>query len=143
MSEQTVNQEGLSDSIAYCCLQAYLTINPETRRLFAEHGLKPVEYTVLKIVLANPTISQKRLGETIRVSPPNMATLLDAMEESGLVKRQQNPADKRAHILKITPLGHEKLHKSSACVEQAENQLPLTAKERKQLLTLLQKIFLA
>lgn len=137
-----VNQDKLTDSIAYCCLQAYLALKSDTHQLFEQQGLRPVEYAVLQIVRSNPQISQKLLAQTIRVSPPNMATLLDRMETANMLKRQRNPRDKRSHILVLTALGLQLIASTEARVSGAESHVNLNEVEHAQLLHLLKKVFL-
>jgi len=132
----------LGEMIGYNCLQVYLNLLPNIRKQLAKYQLRPVEFTVLTLVRRNPEINQKRLGDAINVSPPNMATLLDRMEAEGLLERRRNPRDKRSQILALTPHGLEiclKAEKASAKVDTVSH---LTAQERSQLLALLQKIFL-
>ncbi|MGC8141384.1 MarR family winged helix-turn-helix transcriptional regulator, partial [Salmonella enterica] len=60
---------------------------------------------MLSLLKANPNINQKRLSKAINVSPPNLATLLDKLEQRGLVVRQRNPQDRRSQVLALTPAG--------------------------------------
>ena len=140
--DTVVDQAVLLDSIGYNCLQAHLAILPELKKQLGKLGLRPVEYTILSVVKRNPGITQKRLGETIKVSPPNLATVLDRMELDGLLARQRNPLDKRSQILTISSQGDELCMKGEAVVAKAEAVPQLTAAERQTLLGLLQKIFL-
>lgn len=140
--DTVVDQSVLLDSIGYNCLQAHLAILPELKKQLGKLGLRPVEYTILSVVKRNPGITQKRLGETIKVSPPNLATVLDRMELDGLLARQRNPLDKRSQILTISSQGDELCMQGEAVVAKAEAVPQLTAAERQTLLGLLQKIFL-
>ncbi len=150
MAEQTplppdnpaVDQSALLGSIGYNCLQTYLAIVPELKKQLAKLGLRPVEYTILSVVKRNPGITQKRLGETIKVSPPNLATVLDRMELDGLLARQRNPLDKRSQILVLNPRGDALCDRAEVLVLKAEAVPQLSDAERQTLLGLLQKIFL-
>ena len=137
-----VDQSNLLDSIGYCCLQGYLALVPELKKQLATLGLRPVEYTILSVVKRNSGITQKRLGETIKVSPPNLATVLDRMESDGLLARQRNPLDKRSQILVLKPRGITLCEQAAVLVAQTEVVPQLSEAERLNLLSLLQKIFL-
>ena len=142
-SEHTaVDQSSLLDSIGYCCLQAYLALVPDLKKHLGKLGLRPVEYTILSVVKRNSGITQKRLGETIKVSPPNLATVLDRMETDGLLARQRNPQDKRSQILVLKPHGEALCKQAAGLVAQTEVVPQLSDTERQSLLHLLQKIFL-
>ncbi|MCB5364795.1 MarR family transcriptional regulator [Pusillimonas sp. CC-YST705] len=139
---QTVDQAVLLQSIGYSCLQTYLAIVPELKKQLATLGLRPVEYTILSVVKRNSGITQKRLGETIKVSPPNLATVLDRMEQDGLLARQRNPLDKRSQVLVLHSRGTLLCDQAEAVVAEAEALPQLSEAERHTLLGLLQKIFL-
>ncbi|NYT70480.1 MarR family winged helix-turn-helix transcriptional regulator [Pusillimonas noertemannii] len=136
-----IDQSHLIGSVGYCCLQAYLEIVPNIRKQLAKLQLRPVEYTVLSLINSNPLINQKRLGQTIRVSPPNLATLLDRMQSDGLIDRQRNPNDRRSQILALTPKGQETCRKAENVAAKADITPTLTDAEREQLTRLLIKVF--
>lgn len=138
-----IDQNNLVQSVGYCCLQAYLEIVPNIKKQLAKLHLRPVEYTVLSVINSNPSINQKRLGQTIRVSPPNLATLLDKMQSEGLLDRQRNPKDRRSQILALTPKGHVLCLKAEDVAIKADITPTLSETERKQLTGLLRKVFQA
>ena len=47
------------------------------------------------------------LGDELMVSPRNITVLVDALEASGLVRRNAHPTDRRATIIELTPKGIE------------------------------------
>lgn len=137
-----IDQSFLLRQVGYNCLQAYLKIEPDIKKRLTRYQLKPVEFTVLSLISSNPGINQKRLGHTINVSPPNLATLLDKMELRELLARKRNPNDKRSQILELTDKGQTLFEKAKQQFEKNENIPYLSSTEQKQLLLLLQKIFL-
>ena len=137
-----LEQSKLLGLLGYNCLQAYLSVVPLFKKQMAKFHLRPVEFTVLSLVQANPDINQKRLGHAIKVSPPNLATLLDRMEADELIMRQRNPLDKRSQILVLTPKGSALCTKAEKAAAQAETVPGLSDAERHELMRLLQKVFL-
>jgi DNA-binding MarR family transcriptional regulator len=142
-AEAPLDQSKLLKLLGYNCLQAYLCVVPMFVKRMAKYRLRPVEFTVLSLVKANPDINQKRLSQAIKVAPPNLATLLDRMEARGLLVRQRNPLDKRSQTLVLTPEGTNICVKAEKTASEAEVVTSLTDAERAELLRLLQKIFLA
>jgi len=136
-----VNLGVLEHSVGYCCLQAYLEVVPNIKKQLSKLRLRPVEYTVLSLINNNPDINQKRLGQSIKVSPPNLATLLDKLQSDGLVIRQRNPDDRRSQILALTLKGHALCLKAEQAAIKADATPMLSESERQQLTTLLTKIF--
>jgi DNA-binding MarR family transcriptional regulator len=142
-TDAVVDQRVLLGSLGYSCLQAYLALVPEVKKQLNTLGLRPVEYSILSIVKRNSGIAQKRLGETIKVSPPNLATVLDRLEQGGLLARQRNPADKRSQVLSLSAQGEALCDQAEALVTRCETSLPqLSTDEQRALLKMLQKIFL-
>jgi DNA-binding MarR family transcriptional regulator len=47
------------------------------------------------------------LSDELVVSPRNVTALVDALENSGLVRRRAHPTDRRATIIELTPQGVE------------------------------------
>ena len=141
-AEQELDQSLLFSLVGYNCKRAYLHIKPMFDKRMAKYDLRPVEFTALSLINANPNINQKRLSEAINVSPPNLATLLDRLEARGLLQRQRNPLDKRSQTLVLTAEGARLCAKAekTATELEAEASSALSDAERAQLISLLQKI---
>ncbi|ASU37020.1 MarR family transcriptional regulator [Herbaspirillum sp. meg3] len=140
-----LDQSVLLSLVGYNCRRAYITIMPLFEKRMAKFELRPVDFTVLSLLKANPNINQKRLSKAINVSPPNLATLLDRLEQRDLVMRQRNPQDRRSQTLVLTAAGMRmcvKAEKTAAELEEKATEA-LNDAERAQLITLLQKIFIS
>jgi DNA-binding MarR family transcriptional regulator len=76
-----------------------------------------------------------RLGLTART----ITTLVDALEQEGLIARQADPTDRRATLIDMTPTGFRYYASVSAGLSEMAEQIvgPLSAEERRQLLDLL------
>lgn len=73
---QPLNQEALLSLVGYNCRRSYLTIMPLFEKRMSKYGLRTVDFSVLSLLKANPNITQKRLSQAIKVSPPNLAIRL-------------------------------------------------------------------
>jgi len=142
-AEQPLRQDLLLSLVGYNCRRAYLSIMPLFAERMEQYELRTVDFSVLSLLQANPNITQKRLSQAINVSPPNLAILLDGLEERGLLARQRNPLDKRSHTLALTPAGSRLCARAEKTASELERDATamLTAAERARLLALLQKIF--
>jgi DNA-binding MarR family transcriptional regulator len=143
-ADQPLNQDVLLSLVGYNCRRSYLTIMPLFDKRMSQYDLRAVDFSVLSLLKANPNITQKRLSQAINVSPPNLAILLDRLENRGLLLRQRNPLDKRSQTLILTAKGLALCDEAEATVSALEIEATagLTARERTQLLKLLQKVFL-
>jgi DNA-binding MarR family transcriptional regulator len=145
-SDGPLDQSKLLELVGYNLRRAYvLNITPLFRKRMAKYHLKPVEYTILGLLKANPNINQKRLSQAINVSPPNMATLLDRLEGRGLLNRQRNPLDKRSQTLVLTQEGLRICIKAEKTIGELDLDATatLSGQERAELIRLLQKLFMA
>jgi DNA-binding MarR family transcriptional regulator len=73
------------------------------------------------------------------VDPSILVTLLNPLEEDGLLTRRRDPADRRRHIVAITPKGETTLRGAERAHDAAEEELlsALDADQRAQLQELL------
>jgi DNA-binding MarR family transcriptional regulator len=118
-----------------------------TRRVFQRHigtpfKLRPVEFTLLMLLRANPGATPKRLAQALHLSPPNVTVLVDRMAARALVERQRSPDDGRATILQLTPAGAELARRAQQASRSMEDGLlqALTPGERALLGELLHKL---
>jgi DNA-binding MarR family transcriptional regulator len=76
------------------------------------------------------------------VAPSRMVAFVDALEERGLMERRQNPDDRRARALFLTPQGRELLERAFAVAVKHEQSLcrELTGEQREHLLDLLSRV---
>jgi DNA-binding MarR family transcriptional regulator len=139
-----LDQELLLSLVGYNCRRAYITIMPLFEKRMAKFELRPVDFTVLSLLKANPNINQKRLSKAINVSPPNLATLLDRLEQRDLLMRQRNPQDRRSQTLVLTTAGMRMCVKAEKTASELEEKATeaLDDAERAELIRLLQKVFI-
>ena len=70
-----------------------------------ELGVTRPQWQVLSILQANAAINQGALADLLEVEPITVGRMIDRMQESGLVERRADPADRRAWHLFITDKG--------------------------------------
>jgi DNA-binding MarR family transcriptional regulator len=104
-------------------------------------GLKRPHAGVLMELRNSGPMSQQSLGERLHIDPSNLVSFLNALEGEGLVVRRRDPADRRRHIVEITPEGSERIPVCDAPLDQLEDQLfaGLSADERDRLRDLLER----
>jgi MarR family transcriptional regulator, lower aerobic nicotinate degradation pathway regulator len=100
------------------------------------------QFGLLTVLDAEGALSQQALGDWTRLDRTTMVAQVDALEERGLVRRERNPDDRRAYLVRITPAGRRVLRRAQPKMAAAEHELlaSLTASEREQLLELLAKV---
>lgn len=97
---------------------------------------------LLRLIGRNPGQSQQAIAARLGTPPSRLVTLVDGLEERGLVERRRNPADRRNYALHLTEAGQRALDGLSAAAREHEDAIcaPLTAAERGRLHELLSKL---
>jgi DNA-binding MarR family transcriptional regulator len=116
--------------------RAWYGLNQAFRRRISHLGMTPDQFTVMRTLLENEGISQRRLTELMSSDPNTVASLLERMEQAGLVERQEHEKDRRAHWLLLKPRGKRKYEaaREIAVAMQAEVLSALPAKAREKFL---------
>jgi DNA-binding MarR family transcriptional regulator len=100
------------------------------------------QYGLLTVLATEGPLSQQELAEWVRTDRTTMVAQIDFMEGRGWVKRERNPGDRRAYLLKLTPSGKRIQARAGQIMDRAENEWlgALNERERRQLLALLGKV---
>jgi DNA-binding MarR family transcriptional regulator len=140
---------GLSEGDALATLLGYrVTLaNVVTRKVYTRHigvpmQLKPVEFTILMLLLANTDVTQKRLGQALDVSAPNLTIVLDGLQARELVTRVRSETDRRSQHIHLTRKGQVLARKARDVSLTMEQDLlrHLSAAEQAMLIELLHKV---
>ncbi len=132
----------LTHLVGYAATRASIQL----RKTFVKHlgplQLKVVDFSILVLVAANPSLNQKQLGAALDLSAPNLAVLLDRLAERGLVERIRSTVDRRAQQLHLTPAGRALTAQAEAIAATMENESlrMLSDAERALLIELLLKV---
>jgi MarR family 2-MHQ and catechol resistance regulon transcriptional repressor len=88
-------------------MRATESINNQLNRHHAESDLTTSQFGVLEALHHLGPLNQKALGEKLLKSGGNITLVIDNLEKSGWVKRQQDPNDRRSMLIHLTPEGKE------------------------------------
>jgi DNA-binding MarR family transcriptional regulator len=117
-----------------------------TATLFAEAleplGLRPPQFGVLRLIDADPGLTQQALARRSLIDPSSMVAVVDALEELGYAERRTHPADRRKHAIHLTADGKRMLERAQAVAVETTKEIlaPLTAGEIDELRLLLRKL---
>jgi DNA-binding MarR family transcriptional regulator len=93
------------------------------RKSLSASGLRPRQFQALGLLRDGGSRGQQALGEAMGVDPSILVTLLNPLEEEGLLTRRRDPADRRRHIVAITPEGEMRLREAEHAHDAAEDEL--------------------
>ena len=111
------------------------------RRLDAE-GVTVAEWVFLRSLYDVSDIAPSQLAERMAMTRGGVSRLADRLVAKGLVARQADPTDKRAHKLALTPDGRKAVPKLAVLADKNDEQFfgALTPNQREQLEGLLRNI---
>ena len=140
----TIDSRYLETLMGYNARRAALSIISVFLDRMAVYDLKPVEFSVLSLVLHNPGITSRQLCAALNILPPNLVGLVQSLDKRGLIVRMPHPHDGRAMGLHPTREGAALMTEAEKTASELELDVTkrLTASERHTLLQLLQKIYL-
>lgn len=142
-SVDSIDTQYLETLLGYNARRAALSIIEVFLQDMAQYDLRPVEFSVISLIVHNPGITSRQICAALGLLPPNLVGLLNALEKRGLIARKPHPSDGRALGLHPTPACAEMMQAAEKTATQVEVQASakLTAAERKTLLRLLQKVY--
>jgi DNA-binding MarR family transcriptional regulator len=93
------------------------------RGALTDHGLKPRQFQTLDLLGDRGPIGQRELGDILGIHHSVLVTFLNPLEANGYISRDRDPADRRRHVVSITPSGIALLHAATAAQRAVEDTL--------------------
>jgi DNA-binding MarR family transcriptional regulator len=105
-------------------------------------GLTPAHAGSLRVIAASAGASQQDVAERLGMFPSRLVALVDELQDRGLVRRVENPRDRRVYLLELTPRGKELLQAIGRVAREHQDALlaALSADERDLLSSLLLRV---
>lgn len=110
-----------------------------------ELDMTPLQYTVLRIIEAQPGIDQITVAAEAALDTSTVKDIVARLEAKGLVARETSKEDRRKRSVSLTETGAALLAEAQPKVRSAQQALlaPLPASEQEKLLDLLQRLLAA
>lgn len=116
--------------------RAWYGLNQAFRRRIAHLELTPDQFTVMRTLLEHDGITQRELAQLISSDPNTVASLVNRMEQAGLLERETHEQDRRANRLRLQPRGRSRYEQARevAVALQLEILAAMPATRREQFL---------
>jgi DNA-binding MarR family transcriptional regulator len=105
--------EALASRLGFLLKHAQVRLAEAAARALAPFNLDGRELAVLVVLTAEYPLSQLEAAGQLGVDRTTMVTLVDALEDKGLVERHRSSEDRRRNIVQLTTAGWD-------CLRQAE-----------------------
>lgn len=104
--------------------------------------LTPPQFGVLLVIAAQPGRDQTWLSCRTALDRTTITGILDRLSARGLIRREVDPANRRARLLHVTSDGHALLEQARIPAERTTARLlaPLSAAEQETFVTLLRQL---
>jgi MarR family transcriptional regulator, lower aerobic nicotinate degradation pathway regulator len=114
-------------------------VKDRTFEAFEAAGESPYHYAVLAVLDESARETQATIADSLGYDRSYLVGLLDELEEAGHIERKRDPADRRRHLVSLTPSGKEKLEELRKISRSIDDDFlaGLDAEQRKELHELL------
>jgi MarR family transcriptional regulator, organic hydroperoxide resistance regulator len=107
------------------------------------HDISMWGYIVLTALVEQPVRTQVALAQAINADKSRIIGVLDDLQQRGLIKRQPDAADRRVHLLSLTPAGDRLRRSVQAGIRRSEEEVlaALPAADREPFLRSLKALY--
>src|ERR1700761_394585 len=91
--------------IAFLLAQLGASAADEFAVALAKHDLTPPYAGIMRLLQAQPGLSQQRLAEELGLAPSRIVAYVDDLEARGWIERARDAVDRRVNVLTITAAG--------------------------------------
>lgn len=133
----------LNNLVGYVMRRVQMKITQDLTNALEEHDIRPAQFTALTIIEQAPGLMQADLAKALAIEPPQAVLMVNKLETRSLAMRVRSNPDKRSYGLFLSKTGEQLLKQLREVVVQSdmESTSALTGEERKQLLSLLNKLY--
>ena len=134
--------EELAASTPFLMKRLGFKLKEQSMAAYEKAGLHPYHHAVLAVLDEGSRETQGAIADALGYDRGQLVGLLDELEDQSLVERRRDPADRRRHIVRLTPDGKRALAKLRALARQLEEDFlaSLDEDERAQLHGLLRRL---
>jgi DNA-binding MarR family transcriptional regulator len=122
---------GNADPVMFSLLQAAHALEERLESALADVGLSLAKYGVVsQLARAGEPLALSELAMRQSCVRSNMTQLIDRLEADGLVRRVDDPSDRRSVRAAITRLGEERAAAGTRLIRKAEDDFAASIPER-------------
>ncbi len=136
------NQDTRGVHVWLVLMKAYQALNRKAMPSIANTGLCFSDFAVLEILLHKGPLPVNALGAKVSLTSGSATAAIDRLAGKGLVRRADDPEDRRARIVHLTPKG-KNLIEAAFRIHEHDMEAAVSAlspAERQTLITLLKRV---
>ncbi len=90
------------DCIMFLLAKAYQKAQAAFKQKLIPFGITPVQHLILAVLSEEDFLSPAEISERIAMDGATLSGVLDRMAEAGLIKKEENPVDRRSIRVSLT-----------------------------------------
>ncbi|MEO9176997.1 MAG: MarR family winged helix-turn-helix transcriptional regulator [Gaiellales bacterium] len=132
----------LRSSTSYLLKKLGFSLKERTLQAYESTGLSPYDHGVLALLDEDPCETQAMIADALGYDRSHLVGVLDDLEARGLIERRRDPADRRRHLVRLTPSGKETVVRLRGVAKQIDDAFfeALDPAERAELTALLSRV---
>ena len=134
------------DQIGILIKRASLEVEKTTLAILAPYSMNLTQYKIIVYLYNAPPASTRQvdLERAFSMTNPSVTSVLHTLEKKGLIRREENPEDKRSNVISLTDKAIRMQSELEAVGKQLEETITknLSPEERAALIVLLKKCFI-
>ena len=107
-----IDMHGLEDQIGFVLRLAQLAVFKDIFETLSPFGLRPSDFSALRVIAANPGLKQQDIGLQLSIKRPNLVGMMEELHQKNLVQRRVVRDDRRSYALTLTKACHELLERA-------------------------------
>jgi DNA-binding MarR family transcriptional regulator len=117
-------------------------LKERTLQAYESTGLSFYDHGVLALLDEEPVETQAMIADALGYDRSHLVGVLDDLEARELIERRRDPADRRRHLVTLTPAGKDAVVRLRKVSKQVDDEFfePLSTQERKELFALLSRL---
>jgi DNA-binding MarR family transcriptional regulator len=129
-------------SVSFLLKRMGFRLKDRTLQAYESTGLSPYDHGVLALLAEEPVETQAMIADALGYDRSHLVGVLDDLEARELIERRRDPADRRRHLVTLTPAGSDAVARLRTVSKQVDEEFfePLNAQERKELFELLSRL---
>jgi DNA-binding MarR family transcriptional regulator len=134
--------EELVSSALFLLKRLGMAAKEQSFEAYEAAGLHPYHHAILAVLDEGSRETQGAIADALGYDRGQLVGLLDELEEQRLIERRRDPADRRRHVVQMTPAGRNALARLRALSKKLEREFlaPLDDAERGELHALLLRL---
>jgi MarR family transcriptional regulator, 2-MHQ and catechol-resistance regulon repressor len=122
--------------------KAYDSLQAHALKNIASLGLGLSDFGILEILLHKGCLPVNRIGEKIRLTSGSISVAIDRLERKSLVRRQNDPDDRRTRVVHLTAPGRKLIERAFANHAEAMERAAsgVNGEQRAELIRMLKRL---